>query len=399
MENVRIEVFIIILVNLLSCNMKTNQELEREKTQVKILEVNPSIYDYKSISDIFQDITVTKINTDSENLIGEISKIISINDFYFLLDQGPKHAVYCVNNSGEIVYKIQNIGEGLGEFLNIKNFSLNIEEQKIKIYTPGQRKILEFDMNTGDFLKEHKIENVFAIDFIETDEFYYWYNDGAAGLNPNNLIITNKKFEIENEFIKYSGPQDIIGKSSNFYKNNNDILFYYGLSDTIFYLNQNKYYPRLYIDFGDFEIKHSDKEGSFDEIFEKLNERKNHAGFIYNLVENKNFIFFMYSFNFNPQFVLYNKNDDSLKNSASLNNDINGIKFPIPSVGRFSTPITLGYNGDLVTLVYPFQLYEILRNHHDEVEILDDSVLKEITDIISNTKDTDNLIILNFKWK
>lgn len=367
---------------------KVTYESEMFDNATRIM-IDPEANDFNLISEIATDIELIPIHTDINNLIGVVSKIIIVNDLYYILDKGPIHAIYCVDNSGNILFKIQDVGEGPGQYLSINSFSTDPENGHLTIYSPSQYKKLKYNLKTGDFIEEIFLNDIFAFDLHQADAFTYWYNDAIAGFHEYNLLITNREDEIVlSKHIKYEGEKDVIGKASNFFNYGDTISFYYGLNNIIYSINNDSFAPRFYIDFGKYNIPEEDKEGNLRELFEKMKSTPNRAGFISNFCEFDDLVFFTYSYDFNQQFVLYNKNSKKAYNVKEISNDINLVYFP-PPVVQGPLPISMNQKGDLITILYPEQIKKMIQSVDQHTD-----ALSRLNHTLLDVEESDNPIIM-----
>ena len=399
MDNMKKKVYLFIclffLIKLTGCNNGDGTSRNKDGDLLKI-DVDPLKEDYTKTSELFDDSQIIKIETGENIVIGDIKKLIVFNNLYFLHDHRPKHALFCVNNAGKVLYKIQNIGRGPGEFQYISDFDIDEQKNAICIYDARLSKINFYDLITGEYMYEKTIDQVFASGFKineETDRIY-WYNDGDT-YSPFNLIITDLEGNIIGEFLKYDGPKDLVAKATNFHEFNKNMYFYYGLTDTIFSITRDAVNPFIYINFGKHKIPKKYKKGSLKEIFSAIHDLDNSVGFITNFIENEKYIFFNYSRNFNMQMALYSKKNKVNKNIVKLKNDINGLPFP-PPVKGLASPMELDNNGSIVCIYYPNILLDMYK------EGLFDQIVqnnKRFSSLIHNLDYYDNPLIVKFKLK
>lgn len=210
------------------------------------------------------------LETRPESVIGDIDKIIIIDNDFYLLDKKNTKGIFIFNEKGKYLRKIQNVGNGPGEYLRISDFQYNRATKQLEIYDDITFKIYIYNLN-GTFIRS---VNSFNFDnFLpvgKEDRFFYlkFFPDRKAIKDNYRLVKMNEKGDISHLSFKYDDKnkrQRITGLLNHFYVNESvlnmtNILFYeqydrniYEVSDeiinikyTIDFINHNS--PLKFID-------------------------------------------------------------------------------------------------------------------------------------------------------
>ena len=115
--------FIIFCLCLISCSDKTET---KDVISVDLEDISqPSIYD------IFSDISVIPLETTTESLIKNISKVQYYKSRYYILDSRPFYRILVFDSAGKYLYKIDNRGNGPHEYIDISDFYINKHTDQI----------------------------------------------------------------------------------------------------------------------------------------------------------------------------------------------------------------------------------------------------------------------------
>ena len=266
----------------LSCsNSKNENENSNKILSKKVLEVNFSKAKVYSYSNLFTSVKYLPLETVSGHLVGDISKIISTNDRYFI-KSGSKISVF--DESGKFQFDIDEKGEAPGHYRGITDFLVDTTSQQIEILDNRSFKVYVYDWE-GKYVKDWK-HNILAASFAKIDANTYtfycgnWINKDY----PYQLLIYSKdKQKIIDSFLpiderkaKYVNYLD----TNNFNQYGADMLVTGSGDDTIYELQSNQLIPRYYLDFEQNKIPDSfyDKEYENVSYFDKAFVKNDYAG-------------------------------------------------------------------------------------------------------------------------
>jgi len=218
-----------------SCK-EANKTLVIGKIEFKSLSIN------KKSSKDFMDLgafkKVVKLETNDDSIIGIVdTAIVDENGDFFVGDYSSSKKVFRFDKYGEFINSYGRIGQGPGEFANLKSFDVTAQNEVVLM---SYNKLLKFSKN-GDFLKESRLKYR-ALDIKVVKGLIYIYVAGFR-FRPEEkraIIILNKDFNevgglsnFETRFEKYKFiPFNIMAKNRN-------NLFYIDIYD----LGLNKFNP------------------------------------------------------------------------------------------------------------------------------------------------------------
>ena len=166
--------------------------------------------------------------------LANIERVIIAEDKIYIFDSEPK--IVCYNFDGQIEYKIDRKGKGVGEFMKIVDFSIDKKKQLLKLYDSSLRKIFYYSLNTGKFQYSGKIS--LAPHAIATfKEYNYFYNPYDFNY-PKKLEFhfSLMKSKTERNFSDSFFPHDPV-LSKYLFGNGGEFPFFYG-DDELLFINR-----------------------------------------------------------------------------------------------------------------------------------------------------------------
>lgn len=133
-------VFIVLSILMVSCvDNRSNNSIDLDQN------------DQISIMDIVDSINVVVLETKSECLIGNISKLISYKDRFYILDV-KLQTVFCFDKEGLFLFKIAHRGRGPEEYTYLEDFNIDPYNNQLMLLVP-YGEILYFDLD-GCFISK-----------------------------------------------------------------------------------------------------------------------------------------------------------------------------------------------------------------------------------------------------
>ena len=244
--------FILIALCLFSCGGKNHQS-----NKLETISINGNIRQALNLSSFVDTIEFIPLETNNENLIGEVDRIIYRNGKYYLRTthgmQNGKLSVF--DNAGKYLWGLNKRGQGPGEYEELDDFSLT---DSGNIVIPTYKRIITYD-SIGHFLSENRMElfmteflNIGNNSFIIRHFAAYHYDNNLFSIMDNKGIIKGRLFKQSNIEAKKSAFL-VDARSITTYKSM--IYFIYPYCDTIYSIDNKENIKRLYyIDYGSKKI-------------------------------------------------------------------------------------------------------------------------------------------------
>ncbi len=303
-KNLVILVFIGFL--LFTCNQgkdDTNSE--------KILQYNVCDWEVESVIPIkiIKEIRFLALETNKDNLIGNIDKIVAFKENIYILDTKYRKDILVFDRQGKYIKKIGNFGRGFGEFIRLTDFNIDGEKNNLVVLDSQMHKLLFYDLTSGFCVQEFKLD-FWAHNFIIQDEKTFIFYSKAQRSKENYLIA---KLNLNNKNCKWFIEQDeydtrISPRFSMFQSENNYFTSYF--KDIVYRITDNGIEPFVKFDFGQQKIP-SDRlkkieKHNVDEYLKLMNE-KDWTYNIENFLESGDFLTFNFILKGSLTFAVYSK--------------------------------------------------------------------------------------------
>ncbi len=325
--------------------------------EIPSIRLDPNIattYDYK---DFFHPHTVVILESREDYILGEIKNIETDNGAFYIND-GKKCIAF--SRSGRILFKIDGVGKGPGEYLEITSIVSDTQEKTLTIFDNRSMKILNYDL-TGKFINEEPTP-VHGYD-IEIFEGRYVIYSGSNIASKNRLNYLSKTtLNIENAFLpikqnhaKFLHVLDL----TNFYHFENKTYFLYGYGTTVYQLLNNAITERYTIDFGNHGIPESYLENEYANVKLFMEEINSHiyAHRILGFFESSKKIYSSFFYGDQHLHFMYDKDDGK---SIVINEFIGDLQF-LPAIEKTSFD-NLPKAIDADTLIYVVSADLVLKN-------------------------------------
>ncbi len=331
--------FILVSFLLISCGNQSDQDSEENSYKKLFIDIDNIKSNYSFHSDNYE---LIPLELNDQSLIGAIDKLIHYQNRIFILDTDITKSIFCFSEVGEFLYKINSVGEGVGEF--VKPFDVYLFNEEIQVLDANQRKTIVFDMK-GGFKRETRLpfeDQIMRLYPIDNDCIAYHLDGRSHGSGSLELIkVFNKEF---NSFtakgVVETGNTDAYKSPIEFSENSGVVRFLHPWTDTIYNISKNKINTDYVLDFGPDRLKKETKQLFLTEMREYFmkNPYVFNAG---NLVETNDYLSFQwvrskqgYEISEDETFVSYfNKTSGELANFPILGNWKNGTSLNGPVFG------------------------------------------------------------------
>ena len=139
------------------------------------------------LSEISDDIKRVELETTEKCMIGRIEQVLCDGDRIFILDGYGGSSIHAFDLSGKFLFTINRQGKGPGEYLSIKNITIDTVNRHIYIASLG-KKILRYDRD-GHFIDE--CTNIGFPEYIRFENnFSHVFSVDHARPTGNNTFTT-----------------------------------------------------------------------------------------------------------------------------------------------------------------------------------------------------------------
>lgn len=166
--------------------------LEIDNSQVKSIQIplNDSDYDFYQL---IESINYVPLETNAESLLGHIDKIVTDDNFLFILDKQNALAMRFTKD-GKYLGSIGKQGNNKGEYESIADLSVDYRNKRICLLDPNGAQQLFYDYG-GNLVNEQPLYYYYQqIEFTgdaQVQHTGFSFNEEAPQLDYNRLVIAN----------------------------------------------------------------------------------------------------------------------------------------------------------------------------------------------------------------
>ncbi len=271
---------------------------------------------------IINTVDFVPLETLDNNLIGKIDKVIIFEDKIYVLDSRYTKKIWVFTSGGKFICSIGHYGRGPGEYISLVDFIIDEYEKKLLVLDNKMRKVISYNLSSGDYIDELKI-NFVASGFSKVDEnTLSFYSNHQPTQNGNQHLVANLNLEEKSYkwFINKDEYDTMIGTKNPMCQSEglNFISFF---KDTVYRIMPDTVVPHIVFDFGKYKIS-KEKLKSIKKSNELIHLLQS-GYWIYgveNIVENQRFLTFDFKLGNSLVQVVYSKNTGSYYYGKGIDN-------------------------------------------------------------------------------
>lgn len=367
---------LIVSLCVFSCDSKKSE----------VIQINMSIEgDSKSFCDLIDVNKFIKLETSKESLIGTINKVKIVKDKIFIHDIKTQSIVIFSYPKGRFISKINSIGNGPGEFLNIDSFDVNVKEKYIEILDTNLKKVFKYDFD-GGFINYKNIP-FYANSFSYINDSEYLFTKLSSIVNNEfdyEILLANDRMKLTNKLLKLENSTSIgVAQGNQISKlDDGSVLYLQNNSTTAYKINQGKIVPKYYFDFGNNwneKIFYS-KFNNPQDLVKILNKKK----IIYSLgvTDNNAFLLIDFWLTGRHYLALYNKKSENI---TYIKKNENGLEHRMFIKGL--------YKDAFISVKEPIALLNMINSNRDFCLGIDEKK------VLNTLKEDDNPVLMLTKFK
>lgn len=389
-------------VALQSCSAPASTILENDEMHVIDID-NIEATSTIKLSTYFSSLEYIPLETNSEALLGRINKLYAYNDTLFILDKvGSKGLFMFDRKNGSFLGRVGAIGAGPGEYSNLGDFTIDIENKRLYLLDLDRQQIYEYELGSCRYLANVNLEA------IENRSYHiqYWKNRMYGDIffrkrstkNDSMLCEIDMKTGKMNNFW-LSAQQYNLGWSERFFMNE---VFY---SQPSLKPKFTQLFMNMIMEIDDdgispFLLLKSKNWVSEDELDQgKSDPYERYSGLfqmdrIYNmgnLLESKDFIYFSYMEGMSTYHVFYNPKTKEVVYSGLIEND---LLFKKNVLDNIELNFCFSDNEGGYCYIHPFGMGKFIEGIHSDIFKRNASY-----DKLLQLNEESNPVLLYYKYK
>jgi len=278
MKNILIY-FSFLLISTIACTHKNSFDAyQSNKKEMVIIEIDNIPYKREVILDsLFRTSRIIILETSGDNLIGSYDKLMISDNIIYILDKKVTQAIYAFNFDGSFRFKIARLGEGPGEYREIRDFTVASGSDHLELMDFPGGQILKFDKLSGELEADVRLnKNTYYAAFEKIGNQYITAHANNCGLledcfnlsfHDHDFEMLSTHFPIHTDLLKNNYRGEF-----HFSRNENQILYKEVLNDTIYKIDpiDQQVSAAFAIDFGKYKIpdtfKYSRKNSGLESL-------------------------------------------------------------------------------------------------------------------------------------
>lgn len=199
------------------------------------------------------------LETRDDALIGQIDKLIPLNDRMIIVDKEKSQSIYLYDLQGHLLHKIKRQGRSGKEYISLTDIAVDPEGKRIFIWDSQGQKILIYTFD-GTFITTIPFPySVHSIAYAGDSTIV-----GYCGYTPNAQFSKHSQYPNLLFWNFHSGQihpacyfnegltaDHVVGVINNFSVDDDGVVALIPMNDTIYQATGNKATPKYYIYFGD----------------------------------------------------------------------------------------------------------------------------------------------------
>lgn len=284
--------------------------------KTKLLDVKEIKIDTKNItelkfSDLYNNMDIIALQTDSGSLLGHIKKIITTERNIFILSNNK---FFKFKRNGDFCCSYTKEGKGPGEYINLEDFYIDEANSQIELYDFTGKKIIILDneLNYLNMINAISISSFYKID----NENYILHHSSGFGDSKYKISLVDGDFNIKKEWFKLNKNFMhffyYLDKNC-FAKVGDDVHLHHIPYDTIYKVENNTLLPVYALNFNSDKLPFEYYNKKFNDIYEfyMYVKKTDYAYYVDIYGENEKYLNFTYEKKGQHFFTLYNKAKDS----------------------------------------------------------------------------------------
>lgn len=375
--------YVIIVFSFLSCS---NNKPALPITEIIIDSKNEVDISRSLTTDYFKSRKLVKLETTDESLITRINRLIVYDNKYYLFDEQNK-SVFVFDESGKYIFKIHNIGNGPGEYIQLTDFTIDTKNKQIVLLCDIPSCLIYYDLN-GKYLNQKKNEKL--VKHISAGQNSTFFVNFLITYNENYIGIKNGS-----KYSEFLPAEDYI-KNKDFYSIHPNIIrsdytYFFKVYDNLIYeLTDDNVVPKYQIVFGNKAVDRSIINDNQLEKIVEISSKEKLICRVNDFRECENYLTFgMWPYN---KIAIYNKNEKVCRLFS---------EFYDPETGLYLSGF-IAYDGpgdEMMFLVDPISFVNNVLHIRKPKEAAQNKTYIRYKEEAEKLKDTDNPVLMVYTLK
>jgi hypothetical protein len=178
--------------------------------------------------------------------LGTSRRILVFDEKIYILDDVPK--IVCFDMSGKVLFKINNRGPGPKEYVNIKDFGIDMKAKKLVAFDNGKQKLFFYDINNGKYVSDLSVNYMSPTELGIADGVYFFKNIDHSRFEVQKkqlyyLLYSETGTKVDKMFLPHDAVAEYNFDISSFFYNHNRLLYITPFDETVYALHSGEIVP------------------------------------------------------------------------------------------------------------------------------------------------------------
>lgn len=247
-----------------------------------------------NLRELIEDIEFIPLRTPHDIILGEVQSLFLTDDKIIVVDSRHTNSILFFNRNGEFISRINDLGQGPKEYVNICHATLSYDKAEILVYDDKKSRLLSYDI-AGNFKEDKPIDfQMSKMEFIDNGEIVCttYGNKRLPSDCANDLLMqTDRSFKVKSSMLpnKYNSDQFSF-VYLDMQKFGDDVYIHPVASDTIYVVKKDHLSAKYRLDLKGINGFANPDADIRNEQFIKITEQR--ASFLGSFVDNDDWLIF-----------------------------------------------------------------------------------------------------------
>ena len=360
---------------------KKNQKASVNMDGVTTISVS-SVEETLQDTSCFKKPQIIVLETIEESLLSRIDRISFDENRLFIFDKNLME-ILSFDLTGKYIGKVKNRGQGPGEYIQISDFAIDINQKQMILLCDVPNKLMYFTYD-GTFVKEEKLDDYY-MQLVTDNSYIYLERMNNTEIEKGQLGILSKQTDEMREAMDQIDIKNHFFISGNSLNKGKDILYVRRFDNSIYKVDDGEIFAKYNIDFQNYSFPDKLVREESSEIILKECFDNNYIFSMANIVNSGHY----FMFTTNLGLFLYDKKNDVLNGYNQMLNEKWGATF-------FTYMPLDNTNNIICTIDDPSSIKHAVE--HMPADKKADKKYSEMLDIVSTLTDENNPILFIYEF-
>lgn len=268
----------------------------------------------------FKKPQIIVLETTEESLLSKINRVSYDENLLFVFDKTLMEILF-FNLTGRYIGKINNKGQGPGEYIQISDFAIDTNQKQILLLCDIPNKLMYFSYD-GAFIKEESLDNYYMQLVVDSNYIYFEKMNNIDVESGQLHILEKEKNQVE-EVLDQIDVKNYFFINGNSLNKGEGLLYVRRFDNAVYGMEEGRAFKKYDIDFKEYSFPDRLIEEESSDVILRESSKNKYVFSMANIVNNRYCLMFMT--NLGP--FLYDKENNVLNGYEYIQNAKWGTMF------------------------------------------------------------------------